>query len=174
MDFDFIRQVLPLYVEAAGLTIRIALAGIVLSFVVGLACALVRYYRVPVVRRIAGVYIELSRNTPLLIQLFFLYFAFPHLNVLDNILLGPMKAQGRDRKDVEPEAVAWLERVGLPDKAKAYPRQLSGGQKQRVAIVRARTVLQQSVERAGQEVPRELHVPRAQEKIEKNKDYPLT
>ena len=81
MDFAFIRQVLPLYVEAAGLTIRIALAGIVLSFAVGLLCALVRYYKVPVLRRIIGVYIELSRNTPLLIQLFFLYFAFPNLGI---------------------------------------------------------------------------------------------
>ncbi len=81
MDFEFIRQVLPLYVEAAWLTIRIALAGVLLSFIVGLACALVRYYRLPVVRRIVGVYIELSRNTPLLIQLFFLYFAFPNLGI---------------------------------------------------------------------------------------------
>ena len=81
LDFAFIRQVTPMYVEAAGLTIRIALAGIVLSFAVGLVCALVRYYRVPVARRVVGFYIELSRNTPLLIQLFFLYFAFPNLGI---------------------------------------------------------------------------------------------
>ncbi|MDE5613151.1 MAG: amino acid ABC transporter ATP-binding protein [Treponemataceae bacterium] len=65
------------------------------------------------------------------------YDLFPHMNVLGNILLGPVKAQRRDRADVEKEADAWLERVGLPDKKYAYPRQLSGGQKQRVAIVRA-------------------------------------
>lgn len=65
------------------------------------------------------------------------YDLFPHMNVLGNILLGPVKAQKRDRADVEKEADAWLERVGLPDKKYAYPRQLSGGQKQRVAIVRA-------------------------------------
>lgn len=65
------------------------------------------------------------------------YDLFPHMNVLGNILLGPIKAQRRDRADVEKEADAWLERVGLPDKKYAYPRQLSGGQKQRVAIVRA-------------------------------------
>ncbi len=65
------------------------------------------------------------------------YDLFPHLNVLGNILLGPVKAQKRARADVEKEADAWLERVGLPDKKYAYPRQLSGGQKQRVAIVRA-------------------------------------
>lgn len=65
------------------------------------------------------------------------YDLFPRMNVLGNILLGPVKAQKRDRADVEKEADAWLERVGLPDKKYAYPRQLSGGQKQRVAIVRA-------------------------------------
>lgn len=65
------------------------------------------------------------------------YDLFPHMNVLGNILLGPVKAQKRERADVEREADAWLERVGLPDKKYAYPRQLSGGQKQRVAIVRA-------------------------------------
>ncbi|MBQ3319700.1 MAG: amino acid ABC transporter ATP-binding protein [Spirochaetia bacterium] len=65
------------------------------------------------------------------------YDLFPHMNVLDNILLGPMKAQHRDKKEVVKEAEEWLERVGLPDKKLAYPRQLSGGQKQRVAIVRA-------------------------------------
>jgi polar amino acid transport system ATP-binding protein len=65
------------------------------------------------------------------------YDLFPHMNVLDNILLGPMKAQKRSREDVTKEALALLERVGLSDKAKSFPRQLSGGQKQRVAIVRA-------------------------------------
>lgn len=65
------------------------------------------------------------------------YDLFPHMNVFGNILLGPVKAQRRDRADVEKEADAWLERVGLPDKKYAYPRQLNGGQKQRVAIVRA-------------------------------------
>ena len=65
------------------------------------------------------------------------YDLFPHMNVLDNILLGPMKAQHRDKKEVVKEAEEWLARVGLPDKKLAYPRQLSGGQKQRVAIVRA-------------------------------------
>lgn len=65
------------------------------------------------------------------------YDLFPHMNVLDNILLGPMKAQGRKKEEVVHEALLLLERVGLSDKKSAYPRQLSGGQKQRVAIVRA-------------------------------------
>ena len=65
------------------------------------------------------------------------YDLFPHMTVLDNILLGPLKAQKRDKTEVTKEAEEWLERVGLPEKIRSYPRQLSGGQKQRVAIVRA-------------------------------------
>lgn len=65
------------------------------------------------------------------------YELFPHLTVLDNILLAPTKVQKRKREEVAEEALALLERVGLKDRASSYPRQLSGGQKQRVAIVRA-------------------------------------
>ncbi|OZD62479.1 ectoine/hydroxyectoine ABC transporter ATP-binding protein EhuA [Rhodococcus sp. 06-1059B-a] len=62
---------------------------------------------------------------------------FPHLTVLENVLEAPVSAQKRKRADVEPEALALLERVGLKDKAHDYPRRLSGGQQQRVAIARA-------------------------------------
>ena len=62
---------------------------------------------------------------------------FPHMTVLDNITLAPMKARGVAREEAEAQARALLERVGLADKASSYPRQLSGGQKQRVAIARA-------------------------------------
>ena len=55
----------------------------------------------------------------------------------DNILLAPCKVQKRDKEEVKQEAMSLLERVGLKEKAKSYPRELSGGQKQRVAIVRA-------------------------------------
>ena len=65
------------------------------------------------------------------------YDLFPHMTILDNILLGPLKAQGRDKKEVTKEAEELLKRVGLLDKRDVYPRQLSGGQKQRAAIVRA-------------------------------------
>ena len=66
------------------------------------------------------------------------YDLFPHLTVMKNLLLGPKHAHelNLDMADVEKEAEAWLERVGLADKKNSYPRQLSGGQKQRVAIVR--------------------------------------
>lgn len=65
------------------------------------------------------------------------YDLFPHKTILENILLAPLKVQKRNRSEVEAEATALLERVGLADRKHDYPRQLSGGQKQRIAIVRA-------------------------------------
>uniref|UniRef100_UPI0012ED5C84 amino acid ABC transporter ATP-binding protein n=1 Tax=Aedoeadaptatus coxii TaxID=755172 RepID=UPI0012ED5C84 len=65
------------------------------------------------------------------------YELFGHMNVLDNLTLGPIKAKGEDKKQAEERALALLERVGLGDKAKSYPANLSGGQQQRVAILRA-------------------------------------
>lgn len=65
------------------------------------------------------------------------YDLFPHLSILDNITLAPLKVQKREKKEVVEEALSLLDRVGLKDRAKSYPRELSGGQKQRVAIVRA-------------------------------------
>ena len=62
---------------------------------------------------------------------------FPHLSVLENICIAPMKVKKAQRADIELRALKLLDRVGLGDKAKAYPAQLSGGQKQLVAIVRA-------------------------------------
>ncbi|MBC8571592.1 amino acid ABC transporter ATP-binding protein [Jingyaoa shaoxingensis] len=65
------------------------------------------------------------------------YELFPHLTVLNNILLAPTKVQKREKEEVKKEAMELLDRVGLKEKADSFPRQLSGGQKQRVAIVRA-------------------------------------
>ena len=62
---------------------------------------------------------------------------FPHMTILKNMTLAPMKLQGKSKEQAEKEAMALLERVGLADRAEAYPSQLSGGQKQRIAIVRA-------------------------------------
>ena len=65
------------------------------------------------------------------------YDLFPHMDVMGNLTLGPVRALKKNRAQVEAEAARMLERVGLGDKARALPRQLSGGQKQRVALVRA-------------------------------------
>lgn len=62
---------------------------------------------------------------------------FPHMDIMKNLTIAPMKLQGKGQKEAEGEALGLLERVGLADRAHAYPSQLSGGQKQRIAIVRA-------------------------------------
>lgn len=82
MDFEFINNNIPLYIEAAKLTVRIAFWGILFSIIVGFFCSLIRYYKVKVLQRIVVIYIELSRNTPLLIQLFFLYFGLPKIGIV--------------------------------------------------------------------------------------------
>ena len=62
---------------------------------------------------------------------------FPHMTILENMTLAPVQLLRKPRQEAEAQAMALLERVGLADRAKAYPSQLSGGQKQRIAIVRA-------------------------------------
>lgn len=62
---------------------------------------------------------------------------FPHMSILKNMTIAPMKLQKRGKNEAEGQAMKLLERVGLADRANAYPSQLSGGQKQRIAIVRA-------------------------------------
>lgn len=62
---------------------------------------------------------------------------FPHMDIMKNLTIAPMKLQGKSRQEAEGEAMKLLERVGLADRARSYPSQLSGGQKQRIAIVRA-------------------------------------
>ncbi|MDR1073664.1 MAG: amino acid ABC transporter ATP-binding protein [Treponema sp.] len=77
---------------------------------------------------------EIRQNVGMVFQN---YELFPHMTVLENIILGPLKVQRRSKKEAETAAKALLERVGLLEKKDAYPRQLSGGQKQRAAIARA-------------------------------------
>ncbi|WP_460644358.1 amino acid ABC transporter ATP-binding protein [Lacrimispora brassicae] len=62
---------------------------------------------------------------------------FPHMTILKNLTLAPIKLQGRSRQEAEAQAIELLHKVGLADRAESYPNQLSGGQKQRIAIVRA-------------------------------------
>jgi polar amino acid transport system permease protein len=81
MNWEFISKYLPLYEEAAWLTLRLGVLGIVLATLVGLFCAAVQYFKVPVLRRVVSVYIELSRNTPLLVQLFFIYYGLPKIGI---------------------------------------------------------------------------------------------
>ena len=82
LNFEFMQKYLPWYIDAAILTVRIAFFGILLSLVLGIVCSIVQYYRIPVVRRVVSVYVEISRNTPLLVQLFFLYFGLPKIGIV--------------------------------------------------------------------------------------------
>lgn len=81
MNWEVIRSYLPLYREAMILTLRIGWIGIALAVVLGLVCAMIVHYRIPVLRQFVKVYIELFRNTPLLVQLFFIYFGLPKIGI---------------------------------------------------------------------------------------------
>ncbi|WP_010495768.1 amino acid ABC transporter ATP-binding protein [Paenibacillus elgii] len=76
---------------------------------------------------------SLRRNIGMVFQHFNLY---PHRTVMENITLAPMKVLSLSRQEAEETAMIYLNKVGIPDKAKSYPSQLSGGQQQRVAIAR--------------------------------------
>ncbi|MBD5136627.1 MAG: amino acid ABC transporter permease [Lachnospiraceae bacterium] len=82
MDTVFIKAHVPMYAEAAGLTLYIAFWGILFSITAGFICSIIRYFKVPFLSSAVGCYIEVSRNTPLLIQLFFLYFGLPKAGVV--------------------------------------------------------------------------------------------
>lgn len=79
MDFGVIAEYMPLYTEAFFLTIKIGWIGIAISFVLGILVAFVMHFKIPVLSAISKAYIEVFRNTPLLIQLFFLYFGLPKI-----------------------------------------------------------------------------------------------
>ncbi len=82
MDFAYIERVLPLYQRAAALTLRLGIAGIFLAIIIGLACALIQYEKIPILRQMVGAYSQVSRNTPLLVQLFFLYYGLPKIGIM--------------------------------------------------------------------------------------------
>lgn len=84
MDWNVIQQYLPLYQKAAVLTVRLGVAGIFFAILIGLVCAVIQYEKVPVLRQLVSIYIQLSRNTPLLVQLFFLYYGLPKVGIKTN------------------------------------------------------------------------------------------
>ncbi len=89
LDFTFLTKAGPLYAMAAQRTAIWAAGGIALSLAIGLVCSLIRYYRLPGLKTVVGAYIELSRNTPLMIQLFFLYYGLTRVGIkLDGVTCG--------------------------------------------------------------------------------------
>ncbi|MDD3338518.1 MAG: amino acid ABC transporter permease [Lachnospiraceae bacterium] len=84
MNWEYIQKYLPMYEKAAILTLKLGVIGILFAVLIGLFCAVILYYKVPVVKRIVAAYIELSRNTPLLVQLFFIYYGLPKIGIATN------------------------------------------------------------------------------------------
>lgn len=81
MDLTVIQESLPLFGEGLWLTLKLSFFGIVGAALVGLLCSFIQYFKFPVVNRVVSAYIELSRNTPLLIQLFFIYYGLPQVGI---------------------------------------------------------------------------------------------
>lgn len=81
MDWNVILSYLPRYRDALLLTLRVGWQGVAFALLLGILCAVILYLKTPVLRVVVGFYIELFRNTPLLVQLFFLYFALPKIGI---------------------------------------------------------------------------------------------
>ncbi|AXP08198.1 amino acid ABC transporter permease [Campylobacter hepaticus] len=81
MDYNFILNQIPAFITATWLTLKLSFFGIVFSLLIGLFCVFMSYFKIKIVENLCKIYIEFSRNTPLLIQLFFLYYALPKLDI---------------------------------------------------------------------------------------------
>lgn len=81
LNWEVISAYLPLYQSAAVLTVKLGVAGIALSIIIGLFCAIIQHLRVPILRQMVNIYVEISRNTPLLVQLFFLFYGLPKIGI---------------------------------------------------------------------------------------------
>lgn len=81
MNLGVIQDYMPLYTQAFLLTIKIGWIGIALSVVIGVVAAFILHFKIPVLAQIVKVYVELFRNTPLLVQLFFIYFGLPKIGI---------------------------------------------------------------------------------------------
>ncbi|GAB2021817.1 amino acid ABC transporter permease [Pseudolactococcus yaeyamensis] len=91
MDSQMMREALPQYLHAMGITLKLASVGILLALIIGVISSFVIYFKLPVLRQVASAYTELSRNTPLLIQLFFLYYGLPRIGIhLEKETVGMM------------------------------------------------------------------------------------
>ena len=89
MNWQYIQSVIPQFITALGMTLKISIISIILAILLGLLCSIVLTYKVKILDKIVKIYIEISRNTPLLIQLFFLYYGLPKLGIkLDGFTCG--------------------------------------------------------------------------------------
>ena len=81
MDFNAIKTYIPLFVDSLYLTLKIGVIGIIISIIIGMIVSYIQYVKIPFLKQITSIYIEVSRNTPLLIQLFFIYYALPKIGI---------------------------------------------------------------------------------------------
>ena len=86
---------------------------------------------------ITGPKVDIDKHRQKMGMVFQQFNLFPHMDIMKNLTLAPMKLQNKSQQEAEAQAMELLDHVGLADRAHAYPSQLSGGQKQRIAIVRA-------------------------------------
>jgi polar amino acid transport system permease protein len=110
LDLIFIKEHVPDYLDAVGLTLTIAFWGILLSIIIGFLCSVIRYYQVPMISKVSSAYIELSRNTPLLIQLFLLYFGLPKTGIVlssENCAIIGLSFLGGSYIGPKPSVVDW-------------------------------------------------------------------
>lgn len=82
LNIDYMQSLIPLMTSAAGYTVRLTFWGVLISLTIGLLGNLVYYYKIPVLKQIVAVYTELSRNTPIIAQLFFLFFGLPQFGIM--------------------------------------------------------------------------------------------
>src|SRR5574341_1872301 len=81
MDSQMMREALPQYLQAMVLTLKLASGGILLALLIGMTIGLISFFRLPFLKQVASGYVAISRNTPLLIQLFFLYYGLPRIGI---------------------------------------------------------------------------------------------
>lgn len=82
MDFEFIKEFYPMFIEAGFTTLKLAFLGILFSIILGFLILWIKFFKIKFLSKICDIYIEISRNTPLLIQLFFLYFGLPKIGIV--------------------------------------------------------------------------------------------
>lgn len=82
MDWTFIKQSILLFIEASEITLKLGFAAILFSLIIGLVCCICTYYKIPVLKTMSKIYVELSRNTPSLVQLFFMYYGLPKIGLM--------------------------------------------------------------------------------------------
>ena len=129
LDWAFVSRYAPFFVTGAEMTLFISVFGIALAILTGLVCAAIETARIPVLRQIVRVYIEVSRNTPLLVQLYFLYFGLPKLGFVWSAEMCAIIGLGFLGGSYMSEAMrAGLEAVPQIQRENAYMRGLSSRQ----------------------------------------------